>query len=394
MSETITVTGASSNPWRSFRARLLVNGSERAETLVESFVLQRTRYSRADTLSLSLAIDRAALAQQSSKWWDVTAASGTTPPDINVTLQMCNEENAGAQWATMFSGIVDRVRWHPVGTRLDLECRDMLAKLLDLRVQEAWMNRTASEVVKAVIAAAGLTADVSLAEDRMNGQFWQIEHKRTTSSSHHRFQTAYDVARFIANEYGCDLYAEGSTIVCAPVGQPTDSAATVHTLTYTDSGPDSPIVSDAITLELERDYITSRNVVVHVMSWDSRQRTTAETYFSAQGHSRTLAEDAGTLYSFRFPGLRKDALDQRAEALYRDIVAHNRTVTLTMPGRIDREPRDFMTLSGTGSSWDVTADTAYTIDAVTTSFSAEGAFMQDITLRNRVVSQGSNNDAD
>lgn len=374
--------------WRQIRARLLVNGSERPETRLESFTYERTRYSRCDTLELTLAVDRALLAKQTTKWFDATTTGSAIPPDITVNLQMRDEEHEGAQWATVFTGIVDRVQWMPTGTRIEIECRDMMAKLMDLRVQSAWLNHTAPEIVKAAIAAAGLTPNVTFS-GTMSGQFWQVEHKRTSAIAHHRFQTAYDLARFIADSYGCDLYADGSTINCVTPVSADDGV--VHRLLYQDAATDTPIATHAIGLLLERDYVLAKNVMVHVMSWDSRQRTAAQTWFSADGHSRTQSENGGTLYTYRFPGLRQDEVEKRAEALYNQIVAHDRRVTAQMPGIITLAPRHYMRLGGTHSSWDLSEP--YAVDAVAGSFSLDGGFTQDVTLRNRASSEGANADA-
>jgi len=393
MSETYTVVGhPKAAHWRQPRARLLINGTTRDETPLEGFTLSRTRYARCDTAELTLAINRTLLAQQNSKWFDVFASAGQTPPDINVAIEMRDEAHTGAQWRTVFSGVVDKVRWTSDQTRLEVECRDMLAKLMDMRVQMAWLNQTGPDVLNAIIKQAGLTPQVSFPAN-MTGQFWQVEHKRTSASAHHKFQTAFDLARYIADEFGCDLYAGGNTIVCQPALSPGSGSAVIHPFDYSDPGPDKPIRASAAQMMLERDYVTSKNVMVHVMSWDSRQRAVAETWFSAEGHSRTQSENMGTLYTFRVPGARQDDVERIAEAKYSQIVAHDRTISLTLPGRITLEPRHFMSISGTGSSWDMPSGDAYTVDAVETTWSWDQMFAQTVTLRNRTASDGSNADA-
>lgn len=391
-SVTVVVGHRTATPVRMIRARLLIDGVEHSETPIQTLSLSRTRYSRADTCDLTLAIDRVALNRASGKWFDPKPLSSGLPPDVKVSVQMRDEAHENAQWKTVFSGLVDHVQWTPTETALEVQCRDMLAKLLDMRVRQAWMNMTGPEVIKAIIAAAGLKADVSFPAS-MTGQFWQIEHKHTAASAHHKYQTAYDLARFIADEFGCDLYADGDTIVCKPVGSPSDSGAVIHSFAYSDTSPASPISSSALSLQMERDFLTTKNVVVHVMAWDSRQRTRAETYFSASGHSRTLASDAGTLYSYQFPGLRQADIDRKAEEIYRKIIAHDRRVSMSIPGRINLAPRDFMRFTGTNSTWDMPSDDAYAVDAVSTNFGLDQGFVQSVTLRNREASNGSNNDA-
>ncbi|AQU86237.1 hypothetical protein B0W47_00805 [Komagataeibacter nataicola] len=386
MSESINVTAKGHRIWRAPRARLLVNGAERPETGLEEFTLTRTRYSRADTLDMTFALDRTKI-PANGLWFDLPApANGAAIADIDITLQMRDEAQTGAQWTTMFSGIVDHVELSPAETSVHIQCRDYLAKLLDMRVLSGWMNMTGSEVVKAMISAAGLTPDVTMS-DGMVGQFWQVEHKVKSASSHSRFQTAFDLASYLANMTGSDLYAEGSTIVCAPYPQATKS--NTHILDYSDTGPLNPIKMGASGLHFTRDYQIAKGVVVHVTSWDSRQRSRVEYYWSAGKGSPTKAEGTGNLHSFTLPGARLSDLANYAQRKYNEIVAHERTITGQIPGRITLAPRQFMQITGTGTTWDGTLD----VDAVTSRFSWSGGFSQQITLRTRDVTKDENTDA-
>ncbi|WP_102323856.1 hypothetical protein [Komagataeibacter saccharivorans] len=385
MSESITVTSSRHRIWRLPRARLLVNGVERTETGLEEFSLTRTRYSRTDTLDLTLALDRTKI-PANGLWFDLAApAEGQALGDIDITLQMRDEAKAGAQWTTMFQGIVDHVEWSPAETSVHIQCRDYLAKLLDMRVLDGWMNMTGADVVKAMITDAGLTPNVTMT-DGMVGQFWQIEHKRKSASSHSRFQTAFDLASYLANMTGCDLYADGKTIVCAPY--PTANGDNTQTLDYNDTGPLAPIQMGASGLRFTRDYQIAKGVMVHVSSWDSRQRSRVEYYWSAEGGSPKMAERTGNLHSFTLPGARLNLLQQYAEQKYNQIVAHERTITGQIPGRITLAPRQFMQITGTGTTWDGTLD----VDAVSSRFSWSGGFSQQITLRIRDATKDENTD--
>ncbi|MBE7728854.1 hypothetical protein [Komagataeibacter sp. FXV3] len=378
-------TTSTPSMWRMPRARVLVGGVERAETGLEQFTLSRTRYSRADTLDMTLAVDRARI-PSGGAWFDLQpAGQGETLPDIDITVQMRDAAQGGAQWVTMFRGIVDHVGLNPAATTVRVQCRDYLAKLLDMRVRDGWMNMTGADVVRAMITAAGLTPDVTLT-DAMVGQFWQLEHKRASAATHSRFQTAFDLARGIATMAGCDLYASGATIVCAPC--PTATTANTHVLDYADTGSDSPIAMGAYGLHFARDYQVGRGVVVHVMSWDSRQRSRVDYYWSAAGGATTQGEGTGTLHSFAMPGARLDDLKRIAQQKYNQITAHARTITGTIPGCVTLAPRDFMRLTGTGTTWDGTLD----VDAVTSSFSWQGGFSQHVTLRARNATQDGGTD--
>ncbi|MBO1361758.1 hypothetical protein J2D73_18410 [Acetobacter sacchari] len=375
MSDSITVTGTRRSPWRSPRCRLLVNGVEQSGFGVLSFSLDRTRYGRCDTLTLELAFDRSVT--QAPYWFDVSdPASGSTLSDIDIQLQMRDEESSGSQWTAVFQGIVDNVAFRPFSSSVSVTCRDYLAKLMDMRVMDTWLNLTGTELLKSVITAAGLTPNVTVTTG-YEGQFWQIEHKRHAAAGQHRFQTAFDLVRYVANGSNCDFYADGKTIVVAPY--PSSDDATAHSLKYSDPGGGSPIVADFWDANFGRDYQTAKGVVVHCLSWDSKQRIKSEVYFSALGAGKKNALANGTMHSFKFPGLKQDQLQAKAEALYRQIVAHGRDLTFTVHGRASLAPRQFMTLTGTGTTWDGTHD----VDAVSSTFGWDQGYTQNVTLRTR-----------
>lgn len=381
MSETITVAAnGAGSAWSTPRCRLLVGDVEQAAYGVVSFTLQRTRYARCDTLDLTLGFDPTAT--KPPYWFDVPSpAKGQTLPDIDVQLQMRDAESSGAQWTTVFRGILDHVSLQPHRGQVQLQCRDYLAKLMDMRVQAAWLNMTGPELMKAVISAAGLTPDVQFTAG-MEGQFWQIEHKRQSCHAQTRFQTAFDLARYVANGANCDLYADGKTIVCKPYPDASSDDAVFSSLKYTPASALGYPQINLTDLSMERDYQTAKGVVVHCVSWDSKQRIKAEVYFSALGRSKRNALENGTLHSFRFPGLKQDQLEAKAEMLYRQIIAHERTITLSLPGRIRLSPRQFFVLSGTGTTWDGTRD----VDAVSSSLDWNGGYTQTVTLRTRDTS--------
>ena len=391
MSDTLTVIGTSSHR-RAFRTpvcRVLVNGVEPTGYYPTSISISRSRYASCDTVNVEFSIDRGAV-KPSNYWFDLASpAAGSTLADIPIIIEMRDKEVSGDQWTRMFEGIVDHVSFDPGNTTLQIMGRDNLAKLMDLRVMDGWLNKTGPELVKTMIETAGLTANVTL-PGGYEGQYWQIEHKRQSSAAQHRFQTAYDLARYIANGSNCDLYADGQTIVCAPYPKSSDSSAVIHQLPYTDAGDGTPVQANVRSIMLERDYQIAKGVEVHCISWDSKQRIKAEVYFSATGGSKKKALDNGTLHSFRFPGLKQDMLLAKAQMLYKQIVAHERTVALSIPGMLTLAPRQFFRLHGTGTTWDGTID----VDAVQTDFTTGGSFVQNVTLRNRSTTDNEDGEYD
>jgi len=340
---------------RQFVVRLLVNGVSPAGCHVERFVVEATRYARCGTAEIVLAVEPGG-----SPWF---LSSGSFVSDI--VLDMRDQSESASSWVSVFRGGVDHVEWHPDRGQMVLECRDYLARLVDMRVRQSWLNLEGAELVQEVIAAAGLMPDVML-PGGMTGQFWQIEHKRTAMAAQNRFQTAFDLVSFLAREAQCDLYMDGLTAVCRPLVLPGDADAVVR-----------DVSSGVILRNIRYDLTISQGVVVHVASWDSRQRTRTEIFYDGVSWHEDMPDTGTALYSFRVPGRRAE--DVRAIALgkYNRIVAHGSGARVRIPGVVGMLPRQFLIVEAGGA--------ALSIDAVTSRFSCDGGFIQDVVMRNRAL---------
>lgn len=329
------------------------------------FSLDRNRFERCDTAEIHLTYGRNL--DHGRIWFDLEEAQR-----IDVMLQIRDGRVAGGGWTPMFQGILDHVTWHPDLSLVVLECRDYLALLLETRIQQSWMNQTRSELLHAAVTGAGLEAVIKAGPtmEEMSGQFWQVEHKRFSTMARHRFQTAFDVAFHLARESGCDLYADGKKIVCCPIAQAGDSGDDIHDMR-----------SGVVARSFRRDLTTRRGLMVHVASWDSRQRSRTETFFDGEAFFNELPEAAGCLHSFRVPERRMDDVRAIAKGKFQRILAHCREVHVGIPGETSVVPRGFMRVSSPdGAGFEVLS-----IAAVHTQFSVEHGFFQDVILRKRGV---------
>ncbi len=355
------------NGQRIWDTRILVNGTVFPETPVTRFRIEASRFERCDAAEIHLAVDRNILGDK-RPWFDPEQ-----DVRLDIQLQMRQQGVDDQAWQKLFHGVVGHVVWHPDEASVVLECRDYLSFLLDLRVQQSWLNQTPEEILTSLIEAVGLTPDIAFVRDGdaqsgMTGQFWQIEHKRLAAFAQHRFQTAFDLGFFLAREAGCDLYASGKRIVCHPVIRKNDENTVIHEAD-----------ENFITRIFRRNLAATENIVVHVASWDSRQRSRSEIFYDGVDFSSTAPSDTGTIHSFRVPGRRMDDIKAVARGKYARIAAHRLDVSMTMPGRVGIQPRQFLRLRDERHSW----SGALSIDAVISSCSVEAGFLQDFVLRDR-----------
>lgn len=354
------------------RLRLLLAGSELAG--VYEADVETTNYGRADSFTARVALGAAAYP---------TALDMVDPQArVQAVVQVGFAPNGGApDWVTLIDGVVDTIRFDPVRMDLDIEGRSWLALLLDQRVQDGWMNKTSGEVLTALISAAGLTPDVQITGS-VTGQYYQIAHKRSALSGQNKFSNAFDLARFLANDEGCDMWADGKTVHVVPALSDTSPA---WPLVIDRSGPYPVMTVEG--LSLERSLLITQGLVVQVLSWDYRQRRAVSVQWplkgSTGGASTRSAASAGQLHVFKRTGLTQAQAQALAQTLYDRIIAHQRTVTVEMDGELSLTPRQSVLVQGTGTSW----DGRQRIDNISRRISVDGGFTQTVTLRNRDVTE-------
>lgn len=347
---------------RQLEVRILWDGIENSVLYLKKFEIDSHRYEACDTAILTFV--RGEIAESGSAFW--FESGNTASPWVSVEIRDLKASNT--KWTPIFQGRVDHVRILSQSSIVEMECRDALARLVDLRVQDAWLNHTGSDLLSVLAEAAGLDARVSFPADmpdHMLGQFWQIEHKRGSFLSQHRFQTAADLAFSVAREALCDLYADGTTLVCQPMQN---------------SGYKQNVI-DACGIifetDIARDLQLSSGIIVHLASWDSRQRNGTHLYYDGKTFSENVPVTTKTLHSFRVPGRRVEDLRRLARGKYERIAAHAVSARVSMPGLIGLGPRQFMRIAS-GQAEEILG-----VDQVVSRFSLEEGFVQHVVLRRR-----------
>ena len=346
---------------RNLEVQVLFDGQVDPVLALVQFEIDASRYEACDVATLRLAVRKQGAV---TPWFEAEQ-----PARKWVTLQMRDTQNIAAAWTTLFQGRLDHIDYVAEHAILEMECRDALAALMDLRVQDAWLNHTQQELLEIMAQAAGLEARITLPSDQaalMAGQFWQIEHKRGALMGQHRFQTAADLAFTIARDAFCDLYADGTSLVCQPLGSALGAGAQVTDMRQA-----------VLETGIARDLQLLAGVVVHMASWDSRQRSMTHVYYDGVSFSQDAPSGNSTIHTFRVPGRRLEDLQRLARGKHARIAAHALSVRIKIPGIIGVAPRNFMTVAvGNGEK-------TLGIDQVLSRFSVEQGFVQHVVLRDR-----------
>lgn len=345
---------------RQFEVRILWDGQADDALCISNFEIDASRYEMSDVAVISCV-----LRSQNSQWYQSDVVRSPW-----LILQM-RDLNVSGDWNNIFEGRVDRIRRSHKKNTIEFECRDALSALIDLRIQDSWMNYTGCDLIQVMAQKAGLGVEIefpSALEDRMCGQFWQVEHKRNLFLSQHRFQTAADIIFDIARDMSCDVYTNGQKIIFTPIRAVPQRASEVFDVQNT--------VYEGV---FSSDISLSQGIIVYVASWDSRQRVSTHIYYDGHSFVQGIPDHKSTIYSFRIPGKRLEDLKRIAQAKYNRLISHAVSSEVTIPGVIGLSPRKFVSILTEG-------ETSYlSIEHVTSHFSIQNGFVQNITMRKRVA---------
>ncbi len=273
--------------------------------------------------------------------------------------------NQPQSWFEMISGPVDRITAEPLYGVVVIEGRDNAAKLIDLPLEDGYLNRTASEVASDLAAQCGLTADVDQTAGLV-GQYYQIQHSKTVFGAYSRHANGWDLLCELAQIQNYELWVDGTTL---HFKQPIQDESPFAVFLQQDGMGSAITCNTMSSISLDRTLGVSGAIQVRVASWNSRQKQTiAQSYPAAVG-------DGARIYTVLKPNLLPDDAQALAQSTYLQLRARRRMFHATMPGELSLTPRRSINLSGTGTGW----DTVYVIDRIVRHISAERGFSQNLT---------------
>ncbi len=260
-------------------------------------------------------------------------------------------------WASLITGDVDRVAIDVISGEVQLDGRDLAARLMSARTQETFENRTSSDIAVTLAGRHGLAANV-VPTFTLVGRYYRNDRARTTLDQHARTTTEWDLLIWLAATEGFEVWVAGQTLNFAP------SAAI------------TPIVvqpTDCISMQLDRAMDFEGGLEVVVKSWDSRSQALVEQTATSPG-GLTIQP---ARYVIVRPNLQSADAQSLAQRTLAQMLSHARNVAVEMPGDLTTMPRGTLMLSGTGTDFDNT----YVIAEVERRISFRGGFMQTVEAR-------------
>ena len=285
------------------------------------------------------------------------SASQLVQPGLAIDIQV----SLGGPATSLVQGEIDSIALDVLNGVVSLEGRDFTGRLIDARTEETFSNQTSSEIANTLAARHNLSANVT-PTTALAGRYYGNEHDRITLGQFSRSTTEWDLLTFLAAREGFEVFVTGTTLNFIPLA----SGGEPFCLT-----PQA-----CIAMSLEHALTLARDIEVTVKSWNTRQQTAfTQTAKSSASSGTTATPRKITVVR---PNLSPNDALQLAQRILADLSAHERVVTVELPGEVTLSPRSQISLTGTGTDFDQT----YYISEISRHFSSDHGFTETIRLKN------------
>jgi hypothetical protein len=202
------------------------------------------------------------------------------------------------------------------------------------------------------------------------GQYYELEHDRTTLNQFSHATTEWDRLVFLAQNEGFDVFVQVTTLYFQPAGSASREPEATLRPVPTENGP-----ANVMELRIERTLTLARDIEVTVKSWNSRQRNAYTQTARATGGGRSGAPQSYVLVR---PNLLPDEALKLAQNWLAALTQHERVISAVMPGELALTPRSVVAVEGTGTSF----DQIYYVDTIERHLSFNGGFVQHLRAKN------------
>jgi phage protein D len=333
-----------------------------------SWEVDNNAYRSADTFRVVFVIsmlpatrDAAWFAAQSSMMVEILAGFPADPAHFTPS-----------ELDSLLYGQTDEVLFDPVKGTIELSGRDLTAALIDTKTSEHFANQTASQIATVLAKRHGLTPVVTATKSKA-GDYYKDDHASTTQQ-----QSEWELMTFLANVEDFVLYVKGQELHFEPrPGEQTSHYAIAWDAPNADRA--FPI-ANAVSLQFSRNLTIAKGVTVEVHSWNAKQKKG----FSASWPKAAKAVQPGQsaaktqVYRYNIAGLTQDKALQRAQSIYKQIIAHEMRLTAYLPADNVLDCTKTMMVRGTGTGF----DQVYYPESVMRSMSLTEGYRMNIRAKN------------
>ena len=328
---------------------------------VVSVEVQSNSHYQADTWRAEVALN--APGGRGLAWWGADERVGEL-----FTIRMGLDGDV----RTMIVGEADEIEVLPAEGKIAASGRDLTGRLIDNRIQEAFQNKTASEVATILAQRRGLKPVVTATTAPVS-RFYSIDHDQVSHDQSSRAGTEWDLLTKLAQFEQFDVYVSGTELHFEPAVDPAKAEP------YGIRWDQAMRTGDVMNLRLTRSLTLAKDVKVEVRSWNSAQGRgfTKRSPKGGGGGGKGKGGGPAQTFTFRYPNLTEDQAQKKADQLRADISKHERNLSFECPGELNLTARDVLAVSGVGG-W----DQRYFVSTVTRRISMEGGFHMSVSAKN------------
>lgn len=276
-------------------------------------------------------------------------------------------------------GQVDMITIDPFAQLIDVSGRDLTRVFIDTKTTQKWPNRTSSQIVTELATGAGLTPVVTATTTKA-GKYYEIDHVNMTDE-----RSEWDILCYLAEQEGFQVYVRGKSLYFSP--KPDDSTSP-YTITCNTDDEAYPI-SNVERLSFARALTVSRGIQVVIRSWHGKYGKA----FTATYPSRSSSIQAGKatlfggtqVYKRTIPNLTQEMANQKAKALYDQIIQHEMKAEFEMPGDDDLDTTSVIKFVGTDTAFDQT----FYPDSITRTLNLDSGYSMHCTAKNHATESDS-----
>jgi len=311
--------------------RLLIAGKSMPGIVTASVSI--TSHFQAATWSCRIALN--ATGGQTVDWWGQDARKSELW-DIRASLD-------GSDERSLIVGEADELDLDIAAGTIEARGRDLTARLIEASTQEAFQNRTASEIATLLAGRHELTAVVDATTVPVS-RYYGADHDRVTHDQFSHVSREWDLLKHLAEFENYDLFVKGTELHFQKAVDPSKTQPYVVTW-------DADLRRTEVQrLALHRSLSLAKKVVVKIRVWASSAGKPFTVYSPANGKSIERNGDA-QVFAYQRPNLSLDQAQKLSETYRDQITRHQRTVSFECPGELDLTPRDQVKVNGVGDGW-------------------------------------------
>jgi phage protein D len=337
------------------RAYLVLEG---VRLLCSSASVTNSSTRNSDTFNAEISLGYSEGEGFDAAWW---SEQDDMPADVIFTVDGTGGERV------MITGQADEIDIDFVSRTVTVTGRDKSAKLSEKRRNQKFNNQKASDIVSQIASDNGLTPVIDTTDDDAGKEYNQDTAHLALNA------TDFETLSALAEREGCRWYVQGDELHF----EPKDIDGDVYEIHYRPPSEFEYMSANFVSLKAKRNLRASKTAKVKVKSWHPKDAKTYEHEEEAAGGGSEALE-----YQHQIPMLDQAQCEKVAKSKLKDVIRHEMSITVNMPGDLDIDVTQKILLTGTETAF----DQEYAIDHIEFSIHDDGAF--DMTISNKAPKKG------